>query len=94
MRPWLLRQPERARIHQALRIECGFDGFEQVPGLRRQHLAIRIVARDLPARAAEAAVEILGAAAQLRDRAYKAVSKIGFEGAHYRKDIAAKALMR
>jgi phosphoribosylamine---glycine ligase len=28
------------------------------------------------------------------DRAYEAVSKIGFEGAHYRKDIAARALKR
>jgi phosphoribosylamine--glycine ligase len=28
------------------------------------------------------------------DRAYKAVGKIRFEGAHYRKDIAARALRR
>lgn len=28
------------------------------------------------------------------DRAYRAVSSIGFEGAHYRKDIAARALKR
>jgi phosphoribosylamine--glycine ligase len=28
------------------------------------------------------------------DRAYEAVAKIGFEGAHYRKDIAGKALKR
>jgi phosphoribosylamine--glycine ligase len=28
------------------------------------------------------------------DRAYRAVSKIGFEGAHYRKDIAAKAVRK
>jgi phosphoribosylamine---glycine ligase len=36
-------------------------------------------------------------AADLRtvvDRAYAAVSKIGFEGAHYRKDIAARALKK
>ncbi len=36
-------------------------------------------------------------AADLRaavDRAYEAVGKIGFEGAHYRKDIAARALTR
>ena len=26
------------------------------------------------------------------DHAYQAVAKIGFEGAHYRKDIAARAL--
>jgi phosphoribosylamine--glycine ligase len=26
------------------------------------------------------------------DRAYQAVAKIGFEGAHYRKDIGARAL--
>jgi len=25
------------------------------------------------------------------DRAYQAVARIGFEGAHYRKDIAARA---
>ena len=28
------------------------------------------------------------------DRAYAAASKIGFEGAHYRRDIAAKALKK
>jgi phosphoribosylamine--glycine ligase len=28
------------------------------------------------------------------DRAYQATSKIGFEGSHYRKDIAARALNR
>jgi phosphoribosylamine--glycine ligase len=28
------------------------------------------------------------------DRVYAAVSKIGFEGAHYRKDIAARALKK
>ena len=36
-------------------------------------------------------------AADLRtavDRAYAAVAKIGFEGAHYRKDIAARALKK
>jgi len=36
-------------------------------------------------------------AADLRtavDRAYQAVAKIGFEGAHYRKDIAARALKK
>ena len=27
------------------------------------------------------------------DRAYQAVARIGFEGAHYRKDIAARALI-
>ena len=31
---------------------------------------------------------------QAVDRAYQAVSKIGFEGAHYRKDIAARALKK
>jgi phosphoribosylamine--glycine ligase len=30
--------------------------------------------------------------AAARDRAYQAVSRIQFTGAHYRKDIAAKAL--
>ena len=28
------------------------------------------------------------------DRVYKATAKIGFEGAHYRRDIAARALKR
>jgi phosphoribosylamine-glycine ligase len=31
---------------------------------------------------------------QAVDRAYEAASKIGFEGSHYRKDIAARALQR
>jgi phosphoribosylamine--glycine ligase len=41
---------------------------------------------------------VLGVAARAADlktavdRAYQAVAKIGFEGAHYRKDIAARAL--
>jgi phosphoribosylamine--glycine ligase len=43
---------------------------------------------------------VLGVTARAADltlavqRAYEAVSKIGFEGAHYRKDIAARALKR
>jgi phosphoribosylamine--glycine ligase len=43
---------------------------------------------------------VLGVTAQAGDlasavrRAYEAVSKIGFEGAHYRKDIAARALKK
>ena len=38
---------------------------------------------------------ITARAADLRtavDRAYEAVSKVGFDGMHYRKDIAARAL--
>ena len=31
---------------------------------------------------------------QAVDRAYAAVAKIGFDGAHYRKDIAARALRK
>jgi phosphoribosylamine---glycine ligase len=43
---------------------------------------------------------VLGVTARAADldsavkRAYEAVSKIGFEGAHFRKDIAARALKR
>jgi phosphoribosylamine--glycine ligase len=42
-------------------------------------------------------VGVCARAADLRlavDRAYEAVAKIGFEGAHYRKDIAARALKK
>ena len=43
---------------------------------------------------------VLGVTARAADlpaavkRAYQAVSSLGFEGAHYRKDIAARALMK
>jgi phosphoribosylamine--glycine ligase len=32
--------------------------------------------------------------AEARDRAYRAVARVGFEGAHYRRDIASRALAR
>ncbi|MBW1883496.1 MAG: phosphoribosylamine--glycine ligase, partial [Deltaproteobacteria bacterium] len=32
--------------------------------------------------------------AEARERAYRAVARVGFEGAHYRRDIASRALAR
>jgi phosphoribosylamine--glycine ligase len=78
------------------RVIEGIDDAERLPGVKVFHAGTKL----LDTRIVTAGGRVLGVTAQgddlksTIDKAYQAVSRISFEGAHYRKDIGHKALVR
>ena len=74
----------------------GIDDAESIPGVKVFHAGTRL----LDARVVTSGGRVLGVTAlgenlpQTIDKAYAAVSRISFEGVHFRKDIGHKALKR
>jgi phosphoribosylamine--glycine ligase len=68
----------------------GLDGVRDMPGIQVFHAGTRREnGRLVTAGGRVLAVTALGeTASDARTRAYEAVSRIDFEGAHYRRDIA------
>lgn len=75
----------------------GLDGVTKLPKTKVFHAGTQRLAEDA-SRYLTSGGRVLGVTAwastlkEARDRTYEAVEKIKFDGAHYRRDIAAKAL--
>jgi phosphoribosylamine--glycine ligase len=78
------------------KVITGYDAAEAIGGVKVFHAGTRVVDHQL----ISSGGRVLGVTAVGPDlaasveRAYTAVSKIGFEGMHFRRDIGAKAMRR